>query len=51
MMNRFKQVLDSIDGDIRNVDKAELGDWAAKNYILIRLALQIAAERDSVEND
>jgi hypothetical protein len=45
MNNKYQDVLDSLDEDLANVGKAELGDWACANYQLIREALALAASQ------
>lgn len=43
-MNDYQCALDAIDPDLANVDKSELGDWAAHHYKTIRDALTRATE-------
>jgi len=39
MKNDYQRALDSIEEEISQIDKAELGDWAVKYFYIIRRSL------------
>lgn len=43
-------ILDEIDEDLGKVDKAELGDWAAKHYNKIREGLKFVEDKRKLQN-